>query len=458
MSRLLPFVIALTACGKVNTLSDAPQGDGNGADSSTGIDANTIDADPHGSITVIVNDPSPPTTPLAGVPVVFVDPAGAIIAEVATDANGKASAVILPGSTVTAVYNAGTTNVQLETVLAVAPGDTITIGPQYQGQGSGSGSFTVDVPDYPGSQSYDVYGPCGSSNGAAAGSGALSPVVLGFSDNCTESKMDLVAIALNSDHNPDAWLENANVAYTDGGSATLTGTWQPFMQWTATFTNMTGVSLVYVNDMVPDANGYQRSGYAQPTLTLDVPGAATALVETDFTHQSGGGQEQMYEVVDGHKATYDVDVQAALLPFIGYPTLDLSSATISIPFEPGGNDGDVLQVQAGFSRVVNDVTHSYSWEIWSPPTASITLPPMPSDLADTEPTANDSTGNGYATLYGADAITDWSQVRGTLFSAWDAYFAGRSTIAAGRLVESFPTGVGFTGPGGSGRARRARRR
>ena len=464
MRRSLILCIALAACGKVSTLSDAPTGSGSGADSMTGgPDAPPgPDADLHGTITVIVNAPSSPATRLQGAPVVFVNPDGQIAAEATTDANGVATATILPGASVTVVYDDASLNVQLETVAAVAPGDTIVVGPLSGAGGNPSGTFTANVPDYPGSFTYNVYGPCGSSSGSAAGSGSLTPVTLSMQDNCQETAMDLLAIANNSDNNPDAWVEAKNVAYTDGGNATMGSGWQPFQTLSLSFSNVaaSNTSSIYVMDMAPDANGYQVASYASlgtepQTATLTVPGTATALIETDFTHNSGGGQQQMYDVVDGTKATYAVDLSTALLPYIDFPTLDSANGAVTVP--GATTAGDILDVSVHFSRLINDKTDSFTWEVWTPPPADgFTLPAMPTNLTKYYPAAGDAVPQGYASLYAADAITDWAQVRGHLFGALDAYYQGRGGL--GRFVWSYPTGVGFAPPSrGPGRHQRAPR-
>jgi hypothetical protein len=448
MRRSLILVLALAACGKVSTLTDAPVGSGSGADAMTGgPDAPpAIDADLHGPITVIVNDTNAPATPLAGVPVVFVNPDGSVVAEPLTDANGKATATVLPGASVTAVYGGGTLSVQLETVRAVAPGDTIVIGPLSGAGGNPSGTFTATVPDYAGSVFYDVYGPCGSNTANAVGSGAPTPVTLSMQDNCQQTTMDLVAIAKNSDKTPDAWVEAKNVAYTDGGNATMGSGWQPFQTLSLSFSNVaaSSTSSIYIMNMAPDANGYQVATYGSTgtepqTATLQVPGTATALVETDFTHNSGGGQQQMYDVVDGTKTTYAVDLSTALLPYINFPTLDPASGAVTVP--GATTAGDILDVNVQFSRVINTQSTNFYWEIWTPPTGSFTLPAMPADLATDYPATGDGVGQGTASLYAADAITDWAQVRGHLFGALDAYYLGRTGL--GRFIWSYPTGVGF---------------
>jgi hypothetical protein len=451
MRRTLLVFLTLAACGKTNSLSDAPRGDGGGAD------ASTTDADLHGTITVIVNDTNAPKVPLAGVPVVFVNPDGKAAGEAITDASGIATGTILPGASVTVVYGGTTLTPLLETVRAVAPGDTIVVGPLNAAGGVATGTFTASLPDYPGSISYDVYGPCGPTSGTAAGSGVLTPITLSMSSSCQEPSMDLLAIAHNSDKIADAWLEQAAVPYTDGGSTTMPDAWQAFQAVTLTYSNVaaSGVSVIYASDTVPDSQGYQVAGYASlgtepSTESFNLPGTATALVVTDFTHATGGGQQQLYDVVDGTKAAYTVDLSTALLPFIAFPSLDSASGAVNVT---GATAGDVLDVSVQYSRVIGGNTMSFTWEVWTPPTESFTLPTLPTDLVANYPAAGDTTTGQNATLYGADAITDWSQIRGKLFGGFDAYITGRAGL--GRLIESYPTGVGFAprahasgGPGG----------
>jgi hypothetical protein len=453
-AQLMVLVVAVSACGKVHNLTDAGNGSGSGADSSTQIDAPGPDADPHGPITVLVNQQSGPATPQPGVPVVFVNPGGTIVAEMPTGSDGKATATVLPGATVTAVYDAGTANVRLETVRDVAPGDTIVIGPTSAGgSGGGSGTFTVNVADDPaGGLFYEVFGPCGSSTGTSPGSGAPTPVSLFMSDGCKLDTMDLIAIARNSDKTAIGWQEKKGVPYVTSGSTDMNGAWQPLQSVTASYTNPPAtLGQINVTESVPDMNGLQASGYAAGTDTRTItfnnmPTPSTVFFETNFYNTQQGGQQQMYEVADGTKTTYSVDLATALLPWVPFPTFDPGTATITA--SAGG--GDVLNVQVQFSRTINSALVTFTWDVWSPPADSITLPPMPTDLAQCTPVAGDSVNNASTNLYGADAITSWAQIRGQLFGAFDAYYAGRSTIANGRFVWSYPTGLGFTGP----RARR----
>src|SRR5258708_6395463 len=84
-----------------------------------------IDAPAHGVVTVTVLDPQGTGAPTQGVPVVFVDPSGMVVAHPVTDANGKASQDVKAGSSVTVVEMTSTNGFEMIAILDVAPGDNL---------------------------------------------------------------------------------------------------------------------------------------------------------------------------------------------------------------------------------------------------------------------------------------------------------------------------------------------
>src|SRR4051812_11718103 len=97
MRRGLLVVLCLfSGCGKVNPAepADAPQ-----------------DADPRGPVHVTVRDVIGNGAPAPNIPVVFIDPDGTVVADIVSDADGRATANVLPGASVSAVYQQLTTNI-----------------------------------------------------------------------------------------------------------------------------------------------------------------------------------------------------------------------------------------------------------------------------------------------------------------------------------------------------------
>lgn len=436
----LCLTIAVSACGKKTSLTDAPRGDGNGADS-----ANQIDADVKGIVTVLVLDNGGNGTPVVGQTVVFVEPNGTVEAEVPTDANGRAMGKVLPGASVTTVYVVDATDSAIKTVLGVKPGDTITIGAKKNGDPAGT--FTVSAAEVPGSLSYDFYGPCGlqSVNDPGSGSPTVS-ATLTMNTSCNLATMDLVAVKINGSGIADAWLEKPGVAFTDG-STSLGSNWQPFQQITYSLTDIPAeVGGVIFRDFVPDFEGFENTDYnsnggGTASGGTFVPAGATAMIETDFSNANAGGEQFVYDQVTGAPTTYSLDVGATLLPWIGVVSFDSSTAKLTVPVS-GTAGGDAFEVDVQYYRpdpgggtgstALNDF---YDWEVWSATAEDITLPTLPTDLAVNNPLSTDTINGAGGVLYESDQVTSYDQIRGNLWGGFDAALAGRGT--PGRLRLSY---------------------
>jgi hypothetical protein len=120
--RIALLAALLIACGDdAADTHDASHGDGSGGDAADAM----IDADPNvrGTVTVHVVDKN--SAPLAGMYVVFID-TDATVTERMTDAAGAAQADVYPNASVTAIRVRGM-SYSLATVLALNPGDVITL-------------------------------------------------------------------------------------------------------------------------------------------------------------------------------------------------------------------------------------------------------------------------------------------------------------------------------------------
>ena len=443
------------ACGKDHSLTDAGSSDANTTDA-----GNTIDADAHGLVSVTVMNPDGVSGPEAGVMVAFIEPNGDLAGEMATDSNGKASATVLPGASVTAVYVLSPTSHQIESILGVKPGDDLTIGSVHPDTAS-AGAFTANVVEIIGSTEYDVWGPCG--NGYYAppppsqrrpllGGFVTVPVPLTFTNDCVQSTMDLVAARYDGTGLVGV-AEFRDTPFTDGGAVTATTNWVTPSTVTADFTNAPGdVVWLYPDMHVPDWNGFVSYASASVTAgaasaTFTVPPAKNALVSTLITSNTHNGTQNLYEVVDGAQATYAADIGAVLLPWLDTPTIDLTTGVITVPVAGGGGAGDAFAVRYEFGRpdpngsgsgsgALNDF---YDWTVWSATSGNVTLPVLPSDLAENNPTATDFDDGGDARLFDLDLATGYDAVRAHLDSGFDAYLAtGRGAI--GKLRTSWSQG------------------
>jgi hypothetical protein len=445
MRAYLGLAFALAACGKTTNLTDAGHGDGNGADSGS-----LVDADLRGPVTVTVYATDGTTTPVENAQVVFVEPNGSIEATVPTNAQGVATANVLAGASVTAVYPTDPDfHHQLETVLGVKPGDAIAIGPIGDPpHGAPTGTFTMNVPDN-GAASYAVYGPCGGLTQSAAGSGSPTAVPIDLYDDCKQSTMDVIAIA-NGGSGAFAWVEKNGVAYTNGGSDTMGSGWQPFHTVTATYTDVPVSDVVSISliDSAPDTFGYLRSSYvptttATTTTSVQTVGAAHALITTQLSND-GQGRQDIYEVVDGTKTDYGLDVGASLLPWLDVPQLDVAGGKITVA-QSGTSTltPDLYDTFVDYQRTGTTTTVSFEWEILGPTPGDMAFPPLPASLSENVPLATDTVTFAWGMILDADAITSYDQIRGSLFQGLEAYFQGRGTTGQLR-TSSGQTNLGFT--------------
>lgn len=445
MRKYLLVTLFAAACGKTTSLVDGPRGDGNGADA-----ANTIDADAHGVVTVIVNDiVRPSLRVVSGQPVAFIEPDGTVEPIQMSGSDGKASYSVLAGASVVTAYGLGTSNMQVEMVRGVKPGDTITIGPA-PGAAT-SGSFTVNITPIFLSQSYDIYGPCGSTNVPDPGSGATTAAgALTMYDDCMQANMDLVAVLNNNDGIPDSYVEQANVAYTNGGSATMPSTWIPLQQNTTNYTNMpAGINAASFELHVPDINGYPASRYnfASGGSTIMNTSSPVAQHALEIEQIAGdNGTQTIYQQIAGTPAQYDVDWSTVtLLPWIAVPTLDVTTGKVTTTVT-GTGGGDVFNAQVEFNRPnASQGVDFVAWDIWTESAGDVTLPVLPDPMTAVNVLSTDSPDFATAALFDADAVTSYDQIRGDLWSAFQAYYAGRGTTGALRVSDSNTVGASLRG-------------
>jgi hypothetical protein len=399
---LLSFAM-LTACGKVSGLADAGDGSGTNIDGSVGPDAN-----PRGTVTVTIYDNQNTGAPVAGIPVVFVDPDGKLVGRPTTDADGKASAEVLPGATVTSITPNGTNQYDLKTVLGVKPGDNITL--NTPAQGTTAGTFTVNLTARAGAVHYYVYGPCGAQTSADTSLTAT----LTISNDCKTDQMDLVAIAYDANYAVLGYVNKSGVAYSNNGSTALPTTWSGLSSFTATASNLPAeVTYANINRYWPDSYGYGMGGGGAPTnnavsVTVSGPSAASALVATNV-RDSQGLEQEIRQVNAGNSTSYNLDVSNNLLKWVASPMLDVTTGKVTIA-ATGTSHGtpDLFATDVIYNRVdAQQVTTYFSWHIYGPDVTDLTLPTLPPEVGDVGPKAGDQ-----AQFYGSTALFDFDNISG----------------------------------------------
>ena len=417
--RATTLLLALAACGKVSNLADAPSG---------AVDGPPADANVN--VTVTVLDPQS-GAPLSGVPVVFTDSTGAAVAHPTTDTSGKASQALPGGGSITAILPGGTNAYQLQTVLGVKAGDAITL--DEPPTDNTPGTYTVALAPDGAASYYYVYGPCGQQYTTT------TSTTLMLNKYCEVPSMDLIAVAYDANNNPLGYVERGGVTYTDGGSTTLPSTWQGFQTFNATATNLTAdITNVNVNRYWPDEFGYGAFGSGtiagtSASASLTGPTSQMAIVETGLYNGTGSFQRIRQRNL-GTSTAYNLDVGNNELRFVAAPTLDPSTGTISTPVSGTGSSApDIFAVYVSYGRTVGSTQMSYSWVVYAPDVADITLPTLPPEVGDVGPHAGDSLGFGtHAALAEYDSLNGYDDARQNPTAAIDEYFSdeGRGPSSA----------------------------
>ena len=401
-------------CGG-NDVHHLPDGPPNG-DGSVVVDG-PPDGTPHGLVSMTVFDQAGTGAVDVGVPVVFINPDGTLVATVATDSTGKASADVMPGASVTVVQaNTSTNNTVLQTVLGAQPGDNLRIGVEVPG--TAVGAFTVNFTPIAGVvNSYSVIGPCFPPAPATGGTATLMMFA-----NCKLDTMDIVVIATSAAGVPLGFLEQTGVAFVAGGSTTIpAAALQPMATFNATYSNLpvevTGVGLTR---LVPDGFGLAASTNMTPTgttLALSVLGAqpATALVRNLF-QGPGRARQQLFQNLAGNVTTYGVDASTTLLPWLGTVTMDVTTGIVTEPVSSAGTTGDtpdLAVLQVAYNRPAAVATTTFRWLVFGPDAGNFTLPTMPAEVGAVNPSAGDVVSSASNFIIESDSVANYDAIRAT---------------------------------------------
>jgi hypothetical protein len=421
-------LVVCVGCGSVkpNQLPDAPP---------------AIDATTRGTVRVTVLDPSGTGAPAVGANVVFIDPDGTLVKKAATDSAGKADADVLPGASVTAII-AVNTQVRLQTVLAVKPGDDLVVGTRSP-DSSSAGSFTISYPPFAGATSYWVTTPCVSTTFAAPASGGTpAPATIELANSCKLDTMEIVVVAQNAS-GPLNSIAKSGVKFTSGGSTAITGSYQGLRNFTASYTNIdSGISNLDMTRWSPDAlAGYSNNQSIVPTgatQTFSVTGPISTggTVVTQVNNKSLSAAQLVRQAISGNAATYGLDVGATLLPWIKQSTFDAATNKVVVPLDLTGTSAakpDLFRISLGYRRIDNNMTRLYGWTIFGPEAADIVLPVLPADLGGVGPTAGDTVGITTVGMLEADTITSYDAIRNDVNAAFDQYTSERPPAAAVRI-------------------------
>jgi|GEM_PF-2272201 len=446
------------ACGSVANLPadagggsiDAPPGsspDARPVDVDAGAAIDGPVANPRGTVKVTVVDPSGSGVPAVGVTVVFIDPDGTVVKTASTDSTGKLSADVLPGASVTAVLPAAG-SFRLRTMLAVAPGDDLVIGPKVTDL-QPMGTFTLSWPDSPiHATTFSVYGPCGLAGITTfdpAGTSPTAPTTLTFGvpRGCRPDPAEFMVWARGQQGISLHFNDAVAVPFAPGGTATLPNLWKGTGPgaFTASYTNISLSTKITADRIVPDGGRsapLSQSAADPISFSLGGPVGPTARMVSQFTANSGATQT-VRQKLPGTATTYALNVGESLLAWINRPTFDAATQELHI-VEIAANAGgapkaDLLKLLATWQRA----GVQYTWEVFGPDATTVKLPVLPAAAgAGLNPAASD-TIQAVATSYEADIISGYDAVRSNVGVAiTDIFEAPRSAAALIRISNSPP--------------------
>jgi len=368
--------------------------------------------------------------PSAGLRVLFNEADGSLAASVKSDASATATAEIHTGASVTVIPCDPCFPSQfpgeVTVVRALQPGDEITI--VRSRVSSSLGFATVALPDFPGAIAYSVATPCGTS----VTTGASHTVLYPMESDCQSGDMTLIAVPIMdpTTYAPfEFYATQAGVPFHNNSVTTITDTWHPFLDATATVTNAPAGSNVEHVRRVPDVFGHHArvTGVAADgaaVLPLRAPVAKQATAMTTVVGPDGH-QGVIKQIIDGTRPGYRLDVGAVLLPW-PRATLDAPTARVSLSAD---RTAPIDFAMVSFTKTLYETCIppqgpdggggcvGFNWSIFGPAIEDFTLPEVPPDVPDILPHAG--TIPIKVVLGESDGLAGYAAVRADVWSAYD---------------------------------------
>jgi hypothetical protein len=417
--RLAVMSLLLGACGKEASFADAGPDAPTAPDGATTPDADTTpDARVRGPVTVDVRSMNQDGLPEVEAPVVFVDIDGTVT-RTATDADGRASAEVAPGASVTVVWPRGA-GARLVTILAIVPGDELFVGTRASLGEDRTGRTTVTLAPQAGLAANVAYTTCGSVQSQEPQS---TTVETGWFAFCEQSDDDFLVMAYDEGGAVDSFVYLGNQPNASGHptAVTMPTAWQAPVDYIASLRN--------VPDTITSADVRLRVRSGTSSLLsfrsfVDTPPGTTDVTFTDVplagdsfdvnasfarTDPDGVLRAQRIRLQHAPAATGTVDLGAAL-PFVTSATLDLAERRVSWT-EMGTGTPDVQVTTVFYDRTKGQ---GYEWRVIAPGgTGALTLPALPAEVGEVAPLPTDSTFDGDVLLV-ATGSHDTRAMRSTL--------------------------------------------
>lgn len=417
-------LVALVACGSSHDHPDARIADVVVADTAA-IDAApdaTPDASVPGSVTITVYDNTQSPQPVPGMPVLFQDASGAVVAAVTTDAQGQATAVMAAGGSVTAKrpQRNGVTGDLVYMFLGVKPGDRLMAGAPTAATPT-SFPVTFTVPAYAGAYSYRVATQCG-----LGGSAPATLTTLNAQLSCSPVDVYLTALDTTNQHNTLAAFYKTGIPVSSGATIDLTGeTYHGLRNLAVSLDNLpanvnqVSADLELVGSFpVGDTKfiGGLANGQFSATVPLPDLDGLSLLTLVEATDQPQAGQPETQEVrqLVPFTASYALDVGASAITWLTSTVGFDANANSLIWFEATPTPADYARIELFVTPMIGDPRPRIQFEVAGPYShASLHMPVLSGVLASDNLRSTD--GVAAQKFYIARVPGGWDAMRPTVF-------------------------------------------
>jgi hypothetical protein len=421
MALVWTLGLSLAACGKVAAEADAgPLADP--ADAHLDGDGSVTappDAQTTGIASVTVFDEAGAREP--GASVVFQHADGTVVQKLATDAHGRASAIVDAGDLVSVVRMTHQGSRQVVTFVGVAPGDELESGdPGHREGATMYGTLTVSGVVYPGASGFGVDAGCFDSASIDESGVATLPL---YDDGCHDParSLPLYVLARDSLGNPMAYATRPALA--SGASASLAlaaSDWRTdFTSSVISVVNTPTQVTVYPSIFIDNAPGREIfelyphvAGSPQPGDNVNATVVLPRDLGTGHDHSVEeliySGNDQTLRLLAGRHTgglppTLIIDGERFLPRLTGRATMgtgDAARPRLTWTSEASLDDVDGGVVHTGWYDAAAETSHE--WILVVPPgTTGVQLPALPESLAAWRPGV-DATPDAPA-LYFVDA-------------------------------------------------------
>ena len=411
---------AVVGCGGGSSGTPSPD---SGTDSGTDAAASGLV-----SLTVLNH-----ATPIAGATAIFSDADGHILSTSMTGADGKASATVPAGSSVTVEVTAGAIGMvfhQLQTVFDVQPGDDIQMGTPgiATGPSVAEGNVQVSFPGtVPNSAYYDAYTGTNS-----LGDNNATPLTLAVNSSNVDSNGKLDVLALAEDASSNLLAYSTDVGVTPAGAGNTANVTMP--AWRTDFaSHQTIIENASPTSAIGETFTLYHDGLeVGPQATSDITSSATGSgllaiaypkpIATDVGYNLGLRYPPSLgaQAVQGYVVYEPIaSIQDDMLDFSMLPQLLARAAYVphgqTTPFMTWAANGSLANASGGYVEVSwGTSTEQWFWTSVVPvDTTEVQFPDLPDSLSPDRVTSSQV----FST-----AIVEF--VQGTMYSDAAAFRAG----------------------------------